>query len=223
MSGTVLVVDDEEGIVEFLELNLTREGFEVVKAYTGEEALHRTRDRSPDVVLLDVGLPDLDGFEVCRRIRHFSDVPVIMVTALEDDVDKIRGLETGADDYVVKPFNPKELVARIRANLRRVAAAEGKGATILSYGALTIDLMKRRVHHGSEIIELTPREYDLLTFFVNNPGKVLSREEILREVWGSEHLESRSVDVYVRNLREKLGEGARYIRTVWGKGYRFAE
>lgn len=221
MSKTILVVDDEVAIVEILEMNLAREGFNVVTAHCGEDAVDRVRQHDPDLILLDVGLPDIDGFQVCRKLRAFSNVPVIMVTARGDDVDKIVGLEGGADDYVVKPFNPKELVARVNAILRRTDGTRGT-QTKLSYREVEIDLLRRRVSVGAKPIELTPKEHDLLTFLVSRQGDVLTREEILREVWGSEHLDARSVDVHIRYLREKLGKTtSKYVRTVWGKGYRF--
>ncbi|MEW6280389.1 MAG: response regulator transcription factor [Candidatus Eremiobacterota bacterium] len=223
MSKTVLVVDDEEAIVEILELNLKREGYQVLTSADGRHALHHVRHSSPDLVLLDLGLPDLDGFEVCREIRRFSEVPVVMVTAREDDVDKILGLETGADDYVVKPFNPKELMARVKAILRRVGSPARTDRNQLSFREVTIDVLRRKVFLNKQPVDLTPKEYDLLTFLISRPNAVHSRQDILREVWGSEHLDARSVDVHVRYLREKLGPAAVYVRTVWGKGYRFGD
>ncbi len=224
MEKTVLVVDDEEAILEILEMNLRREGYQVLTSQTGQQALDEVKKREPDLILLDIGLPDLDGFEVCRRIRAFSEVPVVMVTAREDDVDKIVGLETGADDYVVKPFNPKELMARVKAILRRVKSPARTERTQLNFRDLNIDVMRRRVNFKNQPVELTPREYDLLTFLVSRPAEIHSRQDILREVWGSEHLDARSVDVHVRYLREKLGPVASaYVRTVWGKGYRFGD
>jgi DNA-binding response OmpR family regulator len=225
MDETILVVDDEEPIAEFLQLNLVREGFKVALAYNGKDALKAVHQHKPHLILLDVMLPDMDGFDICRKIRETTSVPIIFVTARDEDVDKILGLETGADDYVVKPFNPKELVARIKAILRRAVPAQAApDSTRLTYKNVSVDLMKRRVTADNKIIDLTPREYDLLTFFLSHRGKVFSREEILREVWGSEHLEARSVDVHVRYLREKLGDpAAGFIQTVWGKGYRFGD
>ncbi|GMU56060.1 MAG: DNA-binding response regulator [Candidatus Xenobia bacterium] len=224
MEKTVLVVEDEEGIREILEMNLIREGYRVVTSETGGKAVDEVKKREPDLILLDLGLPDIDGFEVCRRIRAFSEVPVVMVTAREDDVDKIVGLETGADDYVVKPFNPKELMARVKAILRRVKAPTRTERTQFSYRELTVDVLRRKVFLHQTPVELTPREYDLLTFFISHPGEIFSRQDILREVWGSDHLDARSVDVHVRYLREKLGPVASvYVRTVWGKGYRFGD
>lgn len=224
MSKTILVVDDEEAILEILETNLAREGFAVLTADCGEAALTRAKAGKPDLILLDVGLPDFDGFAVCQRLREFTDVPVIMVTARGEDLDKIHGLETGADDYVVKPFNPKELVARIKAIFRRQETTQKPASNRLAYQEVEIDLLRRRVSLAGASLDLTPKEYDLLTFLVSRPGQVLTREEILVEVWGSEHLDARSVDVHVRYLREKLGkQAATYIKTVWGKGYRFGD
>lgn len=225
MGKTVLVVDDEEAIVEILEMNLRREGYKVLTASHGKGALEQVKSGSPDLILLDVGLPDMDGFQVCNQLRGFTNVPVIMVTARGEDVDKIVGLETGADDYVVKPFNPKELMARVKAILRRAVSPGQAGGTTLAFKEVEVDLLRRRVTVDGEVVELTPREYDLVTFLVSRNEEVLTREEILREVWGSEHMDARSVDVHIRYLREKLGKdkAARYIQTVWGKGYRFGE
>lgn len=220
MSKTILLVDDEESILDILEMNLEREGFTVLRADSGQAALKQLRSGSPDLVLLDVGLPDMNGFEVCRKIRQTAEVYILMVTARAQDEDKIMGLETGADDYIVKPFNPKELVARVKAILRRAERAGQVPTNRLQFEGLDIDLLRRRVTYQTQQLELTPKEYDLLTFLVSRPGEVLQREEILTEVWGSEHLDARSVDVHVRYLREKLGkQGAQLIRTVWGKGY----
>lgn len=220
MSKTILLVDDEESILDILEMNLEREGFKVLRADSGAAAIKELRAGCPDLVLLDVGLPDMNGFEVCRKMRQLAEVYILMVTARGQDEDKIAGLETGADDYIVKPFNPKELVARVKAILRRAERSPQGPLNRLQYEALDIDLLRRRVTYQTNQLELTPKEYDLLTFLVSRPGEVLQREEILTEVWGSEHLDARSVDVHVRYLREKLGkQGAALIRTVWGKGY----
>ncbi len=220
MSKTILLVDDEESILDILEMNLEREGFKVLRADSGAAAIKELRAGCPDLVLLDVGLPDMNGFEVCRKMRQLAEVYILMVTARGQDEDKIAGLETGADDYIVKPFNPKELVARVKAILRRAERTPQGPLNRLQYENLDIDLLRRRVTYQANQLELTPKEYDLLTFLVSRPGEVLQREEILTEVWGSEHLDARSVDVHVRYLREKLGkQGAALIRTVWGKGY----
>lgn len=220
MSKTILLVDDEESILDILEMNLEREGFKVLRADSGQAAIKELRAGCPDLVLLDVGLPDMNGFEVCRKMRQLAEVYILMVTARGQDEDKIAGLETGADDYIVKPFNPKELVARVKAILRRADRGQQGPLNRLQYEGLDIDLLRRRVTYAGAQLDLTPKEYDLLTFLVSRPGEVLQREEILTEVWGSEHLDARSVDVHVRYLREKLGkQGAQLIRTVWGKGY----
>lgn len=224
MSKTILLVDDEEAILEILEMNLEREGFKVLKADSGQAALQQVRNGNPDLIMLDVGLPDMSGFEVCQKLRQATQAPIIMVTARGQDEDKIHGLETGADDYIVKPFNPKELVARVKAMLRRSEGVQKAPNNRLSYQLVEIDLLRRRIYLKNTLLDLTPKEYDLLTFLVSRPAVVLTREEILTEVWGSEHLDARSVDVHVRYLREKLGkDAAHYIRTVWGKGYQFGE
>jgi two-component system, OmpR family, response regulator ResD len=224
MSKTILLVDDEEAILEILEMNLEREGFKVLKADSGQAALQQVRSGNPDLIMLDVGLPDMSGFEVCQKLRQATQAPIIMVTARGQDEDKIHGLETGADDYIVKPFNPKELVARVKAMLRRSEGVQKAPNNRLSYQLVEIDLLRRRIYLKTTLLDLTPKEYDLLTFLVSRPAVVLTREEILTEVWGSEHLDARSVDVHVRYLREKLGkDAAHYIRTVWGKGYQFGE
>lgn len=227
MAEKVLVVDDEEAIVEFLEMNLRREGLEVVPAYTGEEALEQMSRCTPDLVLLDIGLPDLDGFEVCRRIRRISEVPIIMVTARGDDDDKLQGLGLGSDDYVVKPFNPKILVARIKRMLERARLvrdrAPAPGSRLL-FKEIEIDLIRRRVTVLDRVVNLTPKEYDLLVFLASNQERLCSRDELLREVWGSQAYDARSVDVHVKYLREKLQPPASgYLQTVWGKGYRFSD
>jgi DNA-binding response OmpR family regulator len=225
LSTSVLVVDDEEAIIEFLEINLAKEGFKVLTASTGEEAINQVKESKPELILLDVGLPDMDGFEVCRKVRAFTNVPVIMVTARGEDEDKMTGFETGVDDYVVKPFNPKLLVARINALLRRASApATGEGANKMAYRNLQVDILRRKVTIGERTVDLTPREYDLLVYFMSHPGQVFSREQLLKDVWGSEFLEARSVDVHIKYLREKLRAPlSEALQTVWGKGYRLAE
>lgn len=226
MPETILVVDDEEAIVQFLEMNLLKEQFDVIKAYSGQEALDSMKASNPDLILLDVGLPDFDGFEVCTKIRTFSEIPIIMVTARGDDEDKIVGLGIGSDDYVVKPFNPKELVARIKRMLERTRLARDKaaGQTKLAFKEIEIDVIKRRVLVSGRAVNLTPKEYDLLVFLVSNQDRVFSREELLREVWGSDAYDTRSVDVHIKYIREKLQEPASaYVQTAWGKGYKFSD
>ena len=225
MNEKILVVDDEEAIVEFVASNLKKENFQVVKAYSGEEALKKVKAENPNLVLLDVMLPEKDGFEVCKEMREFTGVPIIMLTARDEDMDKIIGLEMGADDYVVKPFNPKELVARIKAIFRRVKTDEDADKVRkIEVMNLSIDIFKRRVHVGEKLIDLAPREYDLLLTMANNPNKVYSREELLKEVWGYEYVDSRSVDVHIKYIRQKLGKPlSGCVQTVWGKGYKFVD
>jgi DNA-binding response OmpR family regulator len=224
MAETILVVDDEEAIVEFVEINLRRAGYEVVKAYNGTDAVQAVREHTPQLVVLDIMLPDIDGFQVCREIRRFSSVPVIMLTARSEDQDKISGLEMGADAYLVKPFNPDELIAWIQAVLRRFTPKRtADGGTPIQFGDLSIDPVARKVWRNNKQIDLSPRETDLIIFFASNPGRIFTRSDVRRGVWGDEFLEERSVDVHVRRLREKIGDDAlepRYIMTVWGIGYK---
>ena len=225
MNEKILVVDDEEAIVEFISSNLKKDDFVVVKAYSGEEALEKVKAENPDLVLLDVMLPEKDGFEVCKEMRGFTSVPIIMLTARDEDMDKIIGLEMGADDYVVKPFNPKELVARIKAIFRRVKTGEEPGKPQkIEIMNLSIDIFKRRIRIGEDVIDFAPREYDLLLALASNLNRVYSREELLKEVWGYEFVDNRSVDVHIKYIRQKLGKPlANCIQTVWGKGYKFVD
>lgn len=224
MAETILVIDDEEAIVEFVEINLHRAGFEVVKAYNGLDGVQAVKDKKPSLVVLDIMLPDMDGFQVCKEIRRFSSVPVIMLTARTEDKDKITGLETGADAYLVKPFNPEELVAWIQAVLRRFTPERSSHSHApIQFGDLSIDPGARKVWRKGKQIDLSPRETELLIFFAGNAGRIFTRSELRRGVWGDEFLEERSVDVHVRRLREKIGDDAlepRYIMTVWGVGYK---
>ena len=221
----ILVVDDEESILELVEYHLRRAGFDVMLATTGSDGYRLATDPSLDLVILDLMLPDMDGFEVCRRIRRDSDVPVIMLTARADDVDKVVGLELGADDYITKPFNPRELVARVRALLRRVGGAPEGPSERLVFGDLVVDLERKDVRLRGEEIQLSPTEFALLQVFVQGPGRVWSRDELLDRVWGEDFVgDPRIVDVYVRYLREKLGDDAsdpRWLETVRGMGYRW--
>ncbi len=225
-SAKILVIDDEKDIVAFLEINLHRAGFEVLKAYNGIDGVLTVESEKPDLVVLDLMLPDMDGFEVCKKIRMLSQVPVIMLTARGDDYDKIAGLESGADDYMVKPFNPWELIARIQAILRRISnitdIKKGDDAK-MTFGNMTIDSLGRKVWKNGNLIELTPREYDLLMLFSANPGKSFSREEVRKAIWGHEFIEERSIDVHVRRLRDKIEdnpESPSFILTIWGVGYK---
>lgn len=223
MTKKILVVDDEEAIVEFVDINLHRAGYEVVKAHNGEEAIEKVARESPDLMVLDIMLPDMDGFEVCRRTRLTHNIPIIMLTARGEDMDKIKGLELGADDYMVKPFNPWELIARIQAILRRLDPHRAEEAPKMSYGEMTIDPLGRKVWKKGTLIELTPREYDLLILFSKHPGRIFTREEVRKEIWGHEFLEERSIDVHVRRLRDKIEDNPmdpQYILTIWGVGYK---
>ncbi len=217
--GTVVLIEDEESIADLVRMYFEQEGFRLVHAPDGEQGLDAVRDRDPRVVLLDLGLPGMDGVEVCRRIRTFSDVPVIMLTARDSEIDKIVGLEIGADDYVTKPFSPRELVARVRAVLRRSEDAP-RSPSVLEVDGWEIDSGRREVRSATgDTIRPTAREFDLLWYLAENGGLVLSRGQILEAVWGYEYFgETRTVDVHIRQLRKKL-EGLP-IETVWGVGYR---
>ena len=223
MPARILVADDEPNIVRLLRLYLGHEGYEVVSASDGREALDRFRQDRPDLVVLDLMMPGLGGFEVCTEIRKQSSVPVLMLTARSDDVDKIVGLEVGADDYVTKPFNPREVVARVKAALRRRdwdrSGDAGGGA--VSAGNLTLDPAGRDVTVAGERVRLRQREFDLLHAFLRHPNVALDRERLLSMVWGQDYYgDSRTIDVHVAWLREKLAAADAKIETVWGIGYK---
>ncbi len=223
----VLIVDDEKTLVKALTFNLQKEGFRVDTAYDGEEALEKVFSLKPDVVVLDLMLPEVDGFEVCRRIRKKLDVPIIMLTARSEDIDKVLGLELGADDYLTKPFNSRELVARIKAILRRSTVSEEDSRKQVKIGKLQIDLLQHRVRLGDKEINLTSKEFALLSFLALNAGNVYSREQLLAQVWGYDYYgDVRTVDVHIRHLREKIENdpaNPEYIITVWGTGYKLRE
>lgn len=231
MADRILVVDDERPIADILKFSFEREGFEVEVAYDGEEAVAKARASSFHLVILDIMLPKMDGFSVCKEIRTFSSVPILMVTAKEAEVDKVLGLELGADDYVTKPFSPRELVARVRAILRRVRTREPVTMQpqapdqILRGGSVTINLTSYEVMKGSQGVELTPREFELLRFLASHAGQVFSRESLLEEVWGYDYYgDVRTVDVTVRRLREKIEDNPaqpEFIKTRRGIGYYF--
>jgi two-component system response regulator VicR len=222
----VLVVDDEKPISDILKFNLEREGYEVGVAFDGEEAVRKVYQFEPDLILLDIMLPKLDGFQVCKKIRESMNTPILMLTAKEEEVDKVLGLELGADDYVTKPFSVRELMARVKANMRRMDSNGngGKGQT-LSFGVLNIDLNKYEVKKGQETIDLTLREFELLKFLATQEDQVFTREQLLEEVWGYEYYgDIRTVDVTVRRLREKIEDNSsnpQYIQTKRGVGYYF--
>ncbi|QDW73475.1 response regulator transcription factor [Lachnospiraceae bacterium KGMB03038] len=227
MSKKVLVVDDEKLIVKGIRYSLEQDGMEVDCAYDGEEALKLARENDYDILLLDVMLPKHDGFEVCQQIREFSDVPIVMLTAKGDDMDKILGLEYGADDYITKPFNILEVKARIKAIMRRTGKRheEKDSRKVVIKGDMKIDCESRRVIIGEREINLTAKEFDLLELLATNPGKVYSRENLLNIVWGYEYPgDARTVDVHIRRLREKIEANPsdpKYVYTKWGVGYYF--
>jgi DNA-binding response OmpR family regulator len=218
---SILVVEDEPSIASFVAMYLKRAGFTVRVAGTGEGALEAAAADAPSLIVLDLMLPDLDGIEVCRRVRQRSDVPILMLTARDDDIDKIIGLEVGADDYLTKPFNPGELVARVKSILRRAnpERRELESAT-LEHGDLMIDAGSREVTVGNEEIQLAPKEFDLLWELLDHRGLVLTRDQLLERVWGYTFAgDTRTVDVHVRQLRRKLGDASPIV-TVWGVGYK---
>jgi DNA-binding response OmpR family regulator len=220
---TVLVVEDESSIASFVGLYLKNAGYRVRTVGTGEAALEQVDAERPDLIVLDLMLPDLDGIEVCRRIRRGSDIPILMLTARDEDVDKIIGLEVGADDYLTKPFNPRELVARVKSILRRAVPERREPATKqIKHGELEIDAGRREVHVAGKEIQLAPKEFDLLWELLDHRGLVLTRDQLLERVWGYTFAgDTRTVDVHVRQLRRKLGDASPIV-TVWGVGYKVA-
>jgi len=219
----ILVVDDEKVIVKGIKYNLEQEGYQVVCAYDGEEAVNLAKDSSIDLILLDVMLPKMDGLTACRTIRSFSNVPIIMLTARSEDIDKILGLEYGADDYITKPFNIREVASRIKAILRRVNPAPKGNSDVLVSGDITLDYNFRRIKVKDKTIELTGKEFDLMDLFIKNAGRVYTRENLLDIAWGVDYPgDVRTVDVHIRRLREKIEENPAeplYIMTKWGVGY----
>lgn len=224
MTRRILLVDDEPSLQKMLLHALEREGFQVLVAADGEEALEAFKSYEPHLIILDIMLPKLDGTEVCRRIRSQSDVPIIMLTARDDEIDRVVGLELGADDYVTKPFAVRELVARIRAIMRRVSVPAGQRQDELNYDSLKVSIPSRRVALGGEEVDLTYTEFELLVTLASNPGRVFSRSALLTRVWGDEFRDERTVDVHIRHLREKIERDPRnpeFIHTARGVGYVF--
>lgn len=226
MAKKVLVVDDEKLIVKGIRFSLEQDGMEVDCAYDGQEALDYATNNQYDIILLDIMLPKMNGFEVCQHIREFSDVPIIMLTAKGDDMDKILGLEYGADDYMTKPFNILELKARIKAIIRRSSSKEAQEQPkVYSFNGLSIDTDSRRAYINNEEVNLTAKEFDLLELLMLHPNKVYGREELLNIVWGYDYPgDVRTVDVHIRRLREKIEDtpsNPKYIHTKWGVGYFF--
>lgn len=228
MAQRVLVVDDEKLIVKGIRFSLEQDGMQVDCAYDGEEALAYAKENTYDIILLDVMLPKMNGFEVCQQIREFSGVPIIMLTAKGDDMDKILGLEYGADDYITKPFNILEVKARIKAIIRRTSkhTEEKESPKIAERGEMRLELDSRRVYISGREINLTAKEFEVLELLIQNPGKVYSRENLLRLIWGNDYPgDVRTVDVHIRRLREKIEEvpgDPVYVKTKWGVGYYFA-
>ncbi len=221
----ILVVDDDKNICEIIRLYLDKEGFEVVIANDGQTAIDLFKQKTPSVVVLDVMLPKMDGFQVCREIRRVSNIPIIMLTAKGETFDKVLGLELGADDYMVKPFENKELVARIKAILRRYDPKESIDKEVI-YPNIVINLTNYELKINGELIDIPPKELELLYYLATNPNKVFTREQLLETVWGFDYFgDSRTVDVHVKRLREKLekaGENVSWqLKTVWGVGYKF--
>ena len=229
MSKKILVVDDEKSIVDILKLNLQNDGYTVYEAYDGEEALAKATAVEPDLILLDVMLPKLDGFSVCKKIRETSSVPILMITAREEEVDKVLGLELGADDYVTKPFSVRELMARIKANMRRTEiepAQQNEDNDIVNVGCFTLDCNRYELYKNEKLIDLTVREFELIKFLSAQPNKIYSRKALHEYVWDYEYYgDVRTVDVTVRRVREKIEDDPsqpRHIMTKRGVGYYFA-
>lgn len=229
MAKRVLVVDDEKLIVKGIRFSLEQDGMEVECAYDGEEALNLAKEKEYDIILLDIMLPKLSGLEVCQQIRDFSGVPIVMLTAKGDDMDKIMGLEYGADDYITKPFNILEVKARIKAIMRRTAKKEEKKekSSVIERGDLCLDCDGRRVYIAGKEINLTAKEFDVLELLVLNPNKVYARESLLKIVWGADYPgDVRTVDVHIRRLREKIEANPsepKYVHTKWGVGYYYKD
>ena len=222
----ILVVDDEELLVKGIRFNLQNEGYDVITGCNGAEAVMLCKNESPDLVILDVMMPEMDGMTACRKIREFSDVPVILLTAKADDIDKLMGFDNGADDYITKPFNILELKARIRALLRRAGStATASSSNQLIIGTIALDLDARNAYRNGKLTELTAKEFDVIEFLMRNPNRVYSREALLDTIWAYDYRSDiRTVDVHIRRLREKLEENPaepQYIMTKWGVGYYF--
>lgn len=226
---TVAIIEDEKAISDIIKYNLEKEGYRVCCAYDGEEGLKLITEEAPDLILLDIMMPKVDGLQVCKKVRQTKDTPIIMLTAKAEEIDKVVGLELGADDYITKPFGMRELIARVKANLRRIVpTGETKAeenTDLIKEGNLALDLVKYEVSKGGQVIDLTCREFELLKFLVTQKGKVFSRETLLEKVWGYEYFgDVRTVDVTVRRLREKIEDDpskATYVLTKRGVGYYF--
>lgn len=224
MGNKILIADDEKNIVELAKLYLERDGFSTVCAYDGEEALSVFEKETPELIILDIMMPKIDGWQVCREIRKNSQIPIIMLTAKSDTFDKVLGLELGADDYMTKPFEPKELVARVKAVLRRSEPLEDTEKKEVSFPNLSINIENYELKINGETVEAPPKEIELLYFLAQNPNKVYTREQLLDKVWGFDYFgDSRTVDVHIKRLRQKLetAHESWQLKTVWGVGYKF--
>ena len=221
----ILIVDDEELLVKGIRFNLQNEGYEIITGNTGLDALRLTQSEKPDLIVLDIMMPEMDGLTACSRIREFSNVPIIMLTAKTEDMDKLLGFEQGADDYLTKPFNILELKARIRALLRRASVKTEQASESLTIGTIMLDLNARDAYRDGVLADLTAKEFDVIEFLMRNPNRVYSREALLDTIWAHEYRSDiRTVDVHIRRLREKLEENPadpKYIMTKWGVGYYF--
>ncbi|MGB9638066.1 MAG: response regulator transcription factor [bacterium] len=224
MEAKILIVDDEKNIVELIKFHLKKENYKVIEAYKGKDALDLFRKEKPDLIILDVMLPDMGGFEICKNIRKESKVPIIMLTAKGEEIDKILGFELGADDYITKPFSPRELLARIKAVLKRTRSTN-IDTNQIQLGPFKINVNRREIYKNDVLLELKPKEFDLLKLFITNPGRVFTRQYLLEQIWGYDYLgDTRTVDVHIRRLRQKIEDNAKnatYIKTVHGVGYKF--
>lgn len=220
----ILVVDDDEHIAELISLYLIREGYETKEIYNGTDAVKAAEEFKPDLIMLDIMLPGMDGYGVCREIRKTSNVPIIMLTAKGDTIDKVLGLELGADDYIVKPFDPKELTARVKAVLRRYEKTDSpKDGNILEFDNLEINLNNYTVKYYGEYLNFPPKEFELLYFLAKRPNQVFTRDQLLDKIWGYEYIgDTRTVDVHIKRIREKFDKKNKWsVKTVWGVGYKF--
>ncbi len=224
MEAKILIVDDEKNIVELIKFHLKKENYRVIEAYKGKDAIDLFKKEKPDLIILDIMLPDMGGFEVCKNIRKESKVPIIMLTAKGEEIDKILGFELGADDYITKPFSPRELLARIKAILKRTRTTN-VDTNQIQLGPFKVNVNRREIYKNDVLLELKPKEFDLLKLFIMNPGRVFTRQYLLEQIWGYDYLgDTRTVDVHIRRLRQKIEDNAKnatYIKTIHGVGYKF--
>jgi len=218
----MLLVEDEPKMRELIKIAFKKENFKIYEAVDGKQALNLSKNDDFDIIILDIMLPEIDGWTVCREIRKFSDVPIIMLTARGEEFDKLFGFELGADDYIVKPFSPRELVARVKALLRRAESKNGEKDNVIDAGGIKINTLSREIKIDEKVISFTNKEYELLLFLCRNPNIVFTREQLLLKVWGyDQYGDPRTVDTHIKRIREKLGDKSNYITTIWGVGYKF--